>query len=150
VSREEFIRSRTADLEEAFARMDENGDGFVDAAEMARIGERLRGPGGPPPGRPGPGPGPEPRPDGNPERPGEGRAPLLEQAFQRMDQDGNGQLSKEEFLQGMGRMRELMQGPRGDGPPRRPTPPGSGQPPVPPRPEIEAPAPAPDAEKPAS
>jgi len=135
MSREEFVKSRTAELEEAFKRMDANEDGFVDAEEVAKMGERMRGAGGPPPGRPESGPG-------------EGRAPFLEQAFQRMDQDANGQLSKEEFLQGMGRMRELMQGaggpgPRGDGPPRRPAAPGSGQPPVPPRPEIEGKEPAP-------
>ena len=43
LSREEFIKARTADMEQAFTRMDENGDGFVDPAEARRFAETMRG-----------------------------------------------------------------------------------------------------------
>ena len=156
VSKAEFIKARTEELEQAFARIDANGDGFLDEAEAREIAERMRGAmggeggfrrpeggrgpeGGPdggfrrPPqgeGRPEGGPRPDgPRPDGEPRPdgprpeggprpdgprpeggpPGERGAAFFEQAFNRMDQDGNGQLSRPEFMEGMGRMREMMQ-----------------------------------------
>jgi hypothetical protein len=164
VSKDEFIKARAAEMEEAFARIDGNTDGFVDQAEVAQIAERMRaaaGRGGPegmrrpeggdrpqgegmrrpegeggfrrppeggdrpegdrPPGegmrrpegdrpqgdRPEGGPRPDgDRPEGGP-RP-EGAAAFMDQAFGRMDQDGSGQLSREEFTQGMAKMREMM------------------------------------------
>jgi Ca2+-binding EF-hand superfamily protein len=46
---------------------------------------------------------------------------MAEQGFDRMDADGDGKLSKDEFAAGMKRLRELMEraGP-GIGGPRRP------------------------------
>jgi hypothetical protein len=55
-------------------------------------------------------------------RPGAG--PGGEEAFTRLDRDGDGSLSREEFAEGMERMRELMQRngppPAGPGRPGRP------------------------------
>jgi Ca2+-binding EF-hand superfamily protein len=125
VSKDEFIKARAAEMEEAFARIDGNSDGFVDEAEVSQIAERMRRPEGdsgfrrPPEGGD--------RPEGGP-RP-EGAAAFMEQAFGRMDQDGSGQLSREEFTQGMAKMREMMgrggMG-RGEGPGGAP---GAGRPP---------------------
>lgn len=183
ISKEEFIKSRTAELEEAFARIDANGDGFIDEGEVKVIGERMRaaggreGPGGPPEGmrrpdgegrgrpegegfrRPPAGEGrgtpegmrrPEGEGRGRPEdagrpesaaRPdGEGRGGpegmrrpeggaagfMGDQAFARMDTNGDGQLSKAEFEQGMARMREMMgRGGMGRGEGRGPGAPGA-------------------------
>jgi Ca2+-binding EF-hand superfamily protein len=139
LSREEFLKARTADLEQAFSRMDENGDGFVDPAEARRFAETMRnGPagreGGGSPER-GPRPGGDRRPEGNqrPERefrseggmrrPG-GDEPA-DDPFGRFDRDGDGQLSREEFQAGMARMREFMQR-SGGGLPGRPSGPGGG------------------------
>jgi hypothetical protein len=195
VSKAEFIKSRTAELEEAFGRIDANGDGFIDEVEVKEIAERMRagmgreGPGAPPEGmrRPPEGEGrggpegmrrPEGEGRGGPEgmrRPeGEGRggpegmrrpeggaaAIMGDQAFARMDQNGDGQLSKEEFEQGMARMREMMgRGGMGRGEGRGPGAPGGPgaeggfrRPPAPegegkgrPRPELEGDAPKKDA-----
>lgn len=145
VSKDEFIKARAAEMEEAFARIDANTDGYVDEAEVSQIAERMRAAGGrgtPDGARRPEGEGmrrpegdsgfrrpPEggDRPEGGP-RP-EGAAAFMEQAFGRMDQDGNGQLSREEFTQGMAKMREMMgrggMG-RGEGPGGAP---GAGRPP---------------------
>ncbi|MFM8378038.1 MAG: EF-hand domain-containing protein [Planctomycetia bacterium] len=136
VNRDEFIKARTADLEAAFGRIDADGDGKIDESEATAAGERMRslGPGGREGFRRSDGPrGPRPdgerprRPDGDgppllggewPQRPGGG--PGGEEAFGRLDRDGNGTLSREEFTEGMARMREFMRrgmpgGPGGPG-----------------------------------
>ena len=119
VSRDEFIKARTAGLEQAFARMDTDGDGKLDEKEVEAGAAQARamGPAGfggfrrPDADRP-------QRPGGDrPQRPGA----MAEQGFDRMDADGDGKLSKEEFAAGMKRLRELMQqGGAGLGGPRRP------------------------------
>lgn len=210
VSKDEFIKARAADQEEAFGRIDANADGFIDQVEVSQIAERMRaaaGRGGPegmrrPEGgeggfrRPEGGPegmrrpeggeggfrrpaegGPEgrPRPEGDrpptegmrrpegerPEGRPEGGPALLDQAFGRMDQDGSGQISKDEFAQGMARMREGFGRGRGEGPGapgagrgpstgeggfRRP-PQQGGEGTGKPRPELEEEKPAPAPEK---
>lgn len=135
VSREEFMSTRTAKLGEAFSRMDTNVDGKLDASEIAAAGERMRPPGAE--GRDGPRPQRErpPRPEGErpqraegdrPQRPGVGA--MGGEAFDRLDADGDGKLSREEFVDGMARMREFMQrnGPGGLGVPGGPGPGGRG------------------------
>ena len=151
VSREEFMSARTAKLGEAFSRMDTNGDAKLDGQEIGAAGERMRpmpGEGRDFPRRPD-GPRPErerpPRPDGDrpprpegerppraegdrpqraegdrPQRPGGGA--MAGEAFDRLDADGDGKLSREEFVDGMARMREFMQrnGPGGLGVPGGP------------------------------
>jgi len=119
VSRDEFIKARTTALEQAFARMDTDGDGKLDEKEVEAGAAQARavapaGLGGfrrPDADRP-------QRPGGDrPQRPGA----MAEQGFDRMDADGDGKLSKEEFAAGMKRLRELMQqGGAGLGGPRRP------------------------------
>ena len=121
VSRDEFIKARTTALEQAFARMDTDGDGKLDEKEVEAGAAQARamrpaGLGGfrrPDADRP-------QRPGGDrPQRPGAGA--MAEQGFDRMDADGDGKLSKEEFAAGMKRLRELMQqGGAGLGGPRRP------------------------------
>jgi len=124
VSRKEFLETRTAEIEAMFDRIDANGDGFLDEREVEQMAERLRAGaealGMPPRGgergrRPDGEPGfrrPEDRPEGRAERRPEGRsegAPLAGEAFDRMDRDGDGTLSREEFTAGMARLREMMQ-----------------------------------------
>jgi hypothetical protein len=113
VSRDEFIKARTAGLEQAFARMDTDGDGKLDEKEVEAGAAQARAMA--PAGR-----GGFRRPDADrPQRPGAGA--MAEQGFDRMDADGDGKLSKEEFAAGMKRLRELMQqGGAGLGGPRRP------------------------------
>ena len=119
VSRDEFIKVRTAALEQAFARMDTDGDGKLDEKEVEAGAAQARAMG--PAGF-----GGFRRPDADrPQRPGADRpqrpGAMAEQGFDRMDADGDGKLSKEEFAAGMKRLRELMQqGGAGLGGPRRP------------------------------
>ncbi len=119
VSRDEFIKARTTALEQAFARMDTDGDGKLDEKEVEAGAAQARAMA--PAGRAG-----FRRPDADrPQRPGTDRpqrpGAMAEQGFDRMDADGDGKLSKEEFAAGMKRLRDLMQqGGAGLGGPRRP------------------------------
>lgn len=117
----EFVASRTARLEEQFARMDKDGDGKINEREAEAAAEQMRqlAAAGRPGSRRPDGPRPQ-RPAGErTDRPGSG--PFGEQAFERLDGDGDGKLSREEFAVGMARMREFMQrGGEGRGGPGRP------------------------------
>jgi hypothetical protein len=146
VTRDEFIKSRTAESEAAFARLDADGNGTLDDREIGAAAERMR------PGRRPEGQGPRrpdnagaegerpKRPDGErprrpdgerpqppdgerPPRPGAG--PGGEEAFNRLDRDGDGSLSREEFAEGMARMRDSRQ--RNGSPPGGPGPAGRGE-----------------------
>ena len=46
VTRDEFIKARSSDLEAAFARLDADGNGAIDDEEMAAAAERMRSAGG--------------------------------------------------------------------------------------------------------
>jgi hypothetical protein len=133
VSLEEFIKSRTANLEGAFLRMDADGDGKLDQREAEAAAEQMRSmaagarAGARPDARR------DPRPDASrnqrPGRPGPqrpGANALGEQAFDRLDADGDGKLSREEFAEGMARFREYMQG-GGPRPGRAGQPDGAGR-----------------------
>jgi Ca2+-binding EF-hand superfamily protein len=100
VTKAEFIKARAADIEAGFARVDTNGDGILDEEEAERAAVLMRNalvPGGEPGRRPG---GPPPQGTG---------ADALDAPFQRMDRDGDGKLSRDEFAAGMARLREMMQ-----------------------------------------
>ncbi len=153
VSKDEFVKARTSEMETLFGRLDGNSDGFIDEAEMKSMAERMRGERGGPEGmrrpdgeggfrRPPEGEGrpdgmrrppegeerpegmrrPEGRPDGEGMRRPEGGPPggergnfMGDQAFSRLDANGDGSLSKDEFEQGMARMREMFRGGMGRG-----------------------------------
>jgi len=118
VSKAEFMAARTAELEEAFARIDADGDGRIDEAEAGRFGERMRELAG----RGGAGPGGEgrrregvgPRPSGGSSagepgrREGDPEGGMAEQFFERADTDGDGRLSRDEYLAAAARLREMM------------------------------------------
>jgi Ca2+-binding EF-hand superfamily protein len=82
--------------------------------EGGRRPEGFRGPdgGSRPEGFRGPDGGPRPEggrgPDGE-RRPGGPGPEGMDQAFQRFDRDGDGRLSRDEFNEGMTRLREMMQ-----------------------------------------
>ena len=115
LSRDEFIKARTANLEEAFDKLDTDSSGALDQQELRAAADRLS----PSPvggredtgGRRRPAQRPQP-PTG--ERPRAGA--MAAAAFDRLDGDGAGRLSREEFEAGMARLRELMErrgGPEG-------------------------------------
>lgn len=132
VSKDEFLKARSAESEQMFDRIDANRDGFIEPEEGRRFMESARGPmagreGGPRPGgdrRPEGPRGEGPRPEGPAGRPAAG-GPGPEM-FQRFDGDGNGQLSRDEFEAGMMRLREMMQRNGMGQLPGRPAGPGGG------------------------
>lgn len=126
LDKKEFVAARTAEMEEMFGRIDTNGDGLVDEQEIGQFTERMREQAG----RPGMGPGGERRAAGSergPQGPGDrrpegarpggepGAGAMAEQFFERMDTNGDGTLSREEYLAGAERLREMMR--RGGGMP---------------------------------
>lgn len=126
VSKEEFIKARSAESEQMFDRIDANKDGFIELEEGRRFMEAMRSgagrEGGP---RPGGDRRPEgPRAEGTAGRPAAG-GPGGEM-FRRFDGDGNGQLSQDEFEAGMMRLREMMQRGGMGQLPGRPAGPGGG------------------------
>jgi len=126
VSKEEFIKARSAESEQMFDRIDANKDGFIEPEEGRRFMEGMRSgagrEGGP---RPGGDRRPEgPRAEGTAGRPAAG-GPGGEM-FRRFDGDGNGQLSQDEFEAGMMRLREMMQRGGMGQLPGRPAGPGGG------------------------
>ncbi len=212
ISKEEFSNMGKRESEDRFSKMDTNGDGFVDQAEVAALAQNLRrGPEGQGMRRPGGDSGPQgggeggfrrppgegqggPRPDGErregqggPRPDGErrdGQSPGMrpggeggrgmgmfgdpKESFKRMDSDGNGSISEDEYIKATERMREMMRsrggqpgqgGPGGfrrpDGDRRPDGPPGGDggfrRPPVEggqPKPEGGQPAPTPEGDKP--
>jgi hypothetical protein len=125
VSKAEFVAARSAEMEEAFTRIDASGDGFLDEKEVTEFGDRMREMAGRPGGAPG---GEGPRRPGAPGRRAEGDTSsaepmrrdgdadpgaLAEQFFDRADTDSDGRLSREEYLAGASRLQEMMR--RGGG-----------------------------------
>jgi len=198
ISKEEFEVLGKKESEERFGRMDGNGDGFVDQDEIGKMmqmarqgqggqgGQGMRRPEGGPPGgegggfrRPPGGEGGSPggAPQGQGMRPGgEGGGQRgggmfgdPKENFKRMDADGNGSVSEDEYIKAMEKMREMFRNRGGQGGPGQGGPgmsrPGEGGAPGAPggpggeggfrRPPVEgdapkapeAPAPAPDKPK---
>jgi len=134
ISKEEFATMGKKESEERFVKMDANGDGFVDQEEIAKIsqmarqgqGQGMRRPEGSPPGggeggvrRPPSGEGagrPEGmRPGGEGGQRGAGMFGDPKESFKRMDTDGNGSVSEDEYIAAMTKLREAM-GSRGGQP----------------------------------
>lgn len=181
ISKDEFINMSKKGSEDRFGHMDANSDGYVDKEEVAKMaqaggrggpgqggqgGSGMRrpeggSPGGPPPGEGGRGRGEGGRGEGGPR--GGGMFGDPKENFKRMDADGNGSVSEEEYIKAMEKVREMMRNRGGPGGPgmNRPEggaggPPGEGQggfrrPPTegdaPKAPEAPAPAPAPEKPK---
>lgn len=115
LSKDEFAAVSQRDTDERFARMDGNGDGFVDKEEVGKIAERMRSmagrgrpdgaPGRPPGGDGGfrrpPGGAPDgDKPEGRPPggRPQGGRPGMNpDEIFGRMDGNGDGSVDSEEY-----------------------------------------------------
>lgn len=124
VSKAEFVAARSAEMEEAFTRIDASGDGFLDEKEVTEFGDRMREMAGRAGGAPGgdglrrPGvPGRHrrvtPPPPSRCNATGTPSPALAEQFFDRTDTDGDGRLSREEYLAGASRLRDMMR--RGGG-----------------------------------
>lgn len=147
ISKEEFDALGKKESEERFGRMDANKDGFVDQDEIGKIsqmmrrggegqgGQGMRRPEGGPPGGEGGGfrrpPGGEGGSPGGPPqgmRPGGEGGPRGEggrggmfgdpkESFKRMDADGNGSISEDEYIKATEKMREMMRNRGGMGRP---------------------------------
>ena len=180
ISKDEYFEQTKKDIEERFSRMDANGDGVVDQDEIGKMVQMMgRGgpgaPGGRPPGGEGGGfrrppegeggppgsPGQGMRPEGDGGRRGGGMFGDPKETFKRLDADGNGSISEDEYIKGVEKMREMFRGrggqpgpggmnrpgeggrPGGEGGFRRP--PAEGD--APKAPEAKPDAPAPDKPK---
>ncbi|OYW30057.1 MAG: hypothetical protein B7Z47_04040 [Chthoniobacter sp. 12-60-6] len=179
ISKEEFANLGKKESEERFGKMDGNSDGFVDQDEIGKMAQQMRqgqggqggqgmrrpdGGGGPPgegggfrrpPGGEGGSPG------GAPGSPGGPRGGSMfgdpKENFKRMDADGNGSVSEDEYIKATEKMREMMRnrggmgrpggagGPPGEGQGGFRRPPSEGDAPKAPAP---TPAPTPAPEKP--
>ncbi|WP_395744728.1 hypothetical protein [Prosthecobacter sp.] len=195
ISKEEFANLGKKESEERFGRMDANSDGFVDQDEIGKMAQMMRqgqngqgmrrpeggppggggegggfrrppgGEGGSPGGPPGGGQGQGMRPGGEGGPRGGGMFGDPKENFKRMDADGNGSVSEDEYIKAMEKMREMFRSRGGQGGPgmNRPGeggaggPPGEGQggfrrPPVegdaPKAPAAPVPAPSPTPDKP--
>lgn len=150
ISKDEFANMGKKESEERFGKMDANSDGFVDQDEIAKISQMMRQggqggqgmrPGGAPGGAPGgeggfrrppggeggaPGgsPGATGGPPGGEGQRGGGMFADPKEGFKRMDADGNGSVSEDEFTKATEKMREMMRS-RG-GQPGQPGQPGQG------------------------
>ena len=177
ISKEEFLEQGKKDTEERFARIDANGDGFIDQDEIGKMMQMMGrgGQGGRPPGGEGGGfrrpPGAEGgppgaagqgmRPEGEGGRRGGGMFGDPKETFKRLDADGNGSISEDEYIKGVEKMRESFRGRGGQGGPGGMNRPGEGgrpggeggfrRPPAegdaPKAPEAKPDAPAPDKPK---
>jgi len=143
ISKEEFTAMGQKESEERFSRMDANGDGVVDQDEIGKMVQMMGrgGQGGRPPGGEGGGfrrpPGAEGGPPGSP---GQGARPEGEgggrrgggmfgdpkETFKRLDADGNGSISEDEYIKGVEKMREAFRGRGGQGGPGGMNRPGEG------------------------
>ena len=158
ISKDEFANLGKKESEERFGKMDANSDGFVDQDEIGKIsqmmrngaggqGQGMRRPEGGSPGgegggfrRPPGGEGDQPkgspegmrRPEGGPPggegQRGGGMFGDPKEGFKRMDADGNGSVSEDEYIKATEKMREMMRnrGGMSGGQPGQPGQPGQG------------------------
>jgi EF hand domain-containing protein len=145
ISKEEFANLGKKESEERFGKMDGNSDGFVDQDEIGKLaqmmrqggqgGQGMRRPdgGGPPgegggfrrpPGSEGGSPGGSPGGQAQGGRPGGDGGPRggsmfgdPKENFKRMDADGNGSVSEDEYIKASEKMREMMRNRGGMGRP---------------------------------
>ena len=85
LTKDEFAAVSQRDTDERFARMDANGDGFVDKTEIGSIAEKMRGMAGR--GRPDGAPGGAPKGDGGFRRAPDGDKPAGDKPAGRPDGD---------------------------------------------------------------
>ncbi len=121
ISKEEFANLGKKENEERFARMDENKDGLVDKKEAGDMAQKMRrmaegqrpGMQRPEGGSPGEGGGFRRPPGGEGDRP-EGSRHMggmfgdPKENFKRMDADGNGSVSEDEYIKSAEKMREMF------------------------------------------
>ncbi len=126
ISKDEFAEMGKKENGQRFSMMDGNGDGFVDQDELGKVaqkmsqhgrpdGQGMRRPDGRPPGGEGGGFRRPPGNEGN-ARPGGERGSERphgmfgdpKENFKRMDTDGNGSISEDEYIKASERMREMF------------------------------------------